>query len=153
MQLEHYFGDYNLPRDKFILDLMKQNSGWISMDTMLTFPRLAALTKDPLFIMDALLQVGNGLMQVDKANKRIRRDPRHPLPENTPERRLQIRGRTVLVRGLPRDDSVRLDDLIDFFENNFDDVVNMRMCVKKNEDGKPIEVIKPLKKALEAKQP
>lgn len=26
-QIEYYFGDYNLPRDKYILDLMKEDSG------------------------------------------------------------------------------------------------------------------------------
>ena len=71
------------------------------------------------------------------------------MPENTPERHLQIRDRTVLVRGLPPADSISIDDLIDYFENNFENVVNMRMCVKKfaDEKEKPAEVIKPLRKA------
>lgn len=27
-QVEHYFGDFNLPRDKFLLELTKENDGW-----------------------------------------------------------------------------------------------------------------------------
>ncbi len=37
-QVEHYFGNYNLPRDKFLLEQMKLDDGWIPMETMVKFP-------------------------------------------------------------------------------------------------------------------
>ena len=45
-QIEHYFGDYNLPRDKFLKETIKEDDGWVPMDTMLKFQRLAALSAD-----------------------------------------------------------------------------------------------------------
>ena len=45
-QIEHYFGDYNLPRDKFLKETIKTDDGWVPMETMLNFQRLAALSTD-----------------------------------------------------------------------------------------------------------
>ena len=45
-QIEHYFGDYNLPRDKFLKETIKEDDGWVPMTTMLNFQRLAALSTD-----------------------------------------------------------------------------------------------------------
>ena len=46
------------------------------MNKMTTFPRLAALSKDPDGIMDAIESFGQGqLMQVDRDLCRIRRNP------------------------------------------------------------------------------
>ena len=36
----------NLPRDKFMKDEMKETDGWITVETMLKFNRLAELSKD-----------------------------------------------------------------------------------------------------------
>ncbi|ETN84295.1 la domain protein [Necator americanus] len=32
-QLEYYFGNINLPRDKFLQDSMKQDEGWVPINT------------------------------------------------------------------------------------------------------------------------
>lgn len=34
-QVEYYFGDLNLQRDTFLMDEMKKDEGWISLDTMM----------------------------------------------------------------------------------------------------------------------
>ena len=48
------------------------------MGKMTTFPRLAAMSKDPDVIMDAIESFGNGqLMEVDRDLCRIRRNPRY----------------------------------------------------------------------------
>jgi hypothetical protein len=52
---------------------------------------------------------------------------RLPLPENSEARRLSLQERTVFVCGFARDGSVTLDDLIEFFETNFEKVCNIRM--------------------------
>ena len=48
------------------------------MSKMTTFPRLAAMSKDPGIIMDAIDNFGNGtLMEVDRDLCRIRRNPKY----------------------------------------------------------------------------
>lgn len=125
-QIEYYFGDYNLPRDKFMLDLMLEDEGWISMNKMTTFPRLAALSKDPDVIMDAIESFGQGqLMQVDRDLCRMRRNPGNPLPKYTEEWIKDVESRSLFVAGFSR--SVTQDELINFFDRNFEGVCNMRM--------------------------
>ena len=45
-QVEHYFGDYNLPRDKFLKETIQSDDGWVSMEIMLKFQRLSTLSND-----------------------------------------------------------------------------------------------------------
>lgn len=59
---QYYFGDINLPRDKFMLEKIKQDDGWIPMSVMLTFQRLAKLTTDPKVVVKALFH--SDLMEV-----------------------------------------------------------------------------------------
>lgn len=44
--LQYYFGDHNLPRDKFLKEQMQQDDGWVTLETMLKFNRFVI----PLFI-------------------------------------------------------------------------------------------------------
>ena len=50
-QVEHYFGDYNLPRDKFLKETIQSDDGWVPMETMIKFQRLASLSVDPKVTM------------------------------------------------------------------------------------------------------
>ena len=50
-QVEHYFGDYNLPRDKFLKETIQSDDGWVPMDVMLKFQRLAGLSTDSKVIL------------------------------------------------------------------------------------------------------
>ena len=34
-KLKYYFGDYNLPRDKFLREQILIDDGWVSLETML----------------------------------------------------------------------------------------------------------------------
>lgn len=45
-QVEYYFGDLNLQRDTFLLDEMKKDEGWVSLDTMMKFKRLAEIVEN-----------------------------------------------------------------------------------------------------------
>ena len=58
---------------------------------------------------------------------RIRRNPAKPVPKFNDARRLQLQDRTVFVWGFPRD-NVSLDDLIDFFEGNYEQVYWVPFC-------------------------
>lgn len=63
-QLQYYFGDYNLPKDKFLQEQIKLDDGWIPLTTMLNFNRLASLTKDEDTILNALKKSSNKLLEV-----------------------------------------------------------------------------------------
>jgi len=122
-QIEHYFGDYNLPRDKFLKETIKTDDGWVPMETMLNFQRLAALSTDSKVIMAALKKGGSGLMEVDEDNQKIRRCPTVPLPEWNDARREELMESTVYVKGFEKTQTT-LDDLLSFF-GRFPNVLNV----------------------------
>ena len=81
-QVEYYYGDCNLPIDRYLIELVRKDpNGWVSMDSMLTFPRLANLSCDPDVIMEALCKSETGLVEVDISRRRIRRKPDRQLPD------------------------------------------------------------------------
>ncbi|KAI6214998.1 hypothetical protein M3Y94_00333700 [Aphelenchoides besseyi] len=109
-QVEYYFGDINLPRDKFLQEEMKKDDGWIELTTMLTFNRLAKLTKDVKVVADALKD--SELIEVSEDGTKIRRSPEVPLPDNTLEYWQEIKHRTAYVKGFDVEDT--LDDVQKF---------------------------------------
>lgn len=138
-QVEYYFGDYNLPKDKFMLAQMDENDGWFDMDSMLTFKRLRSLTTDGKVVLEALQKSPHGLLQVEnwgEGRGRIRRDPRKEMPEQSDARKIAIQERSVFVWGFDRE-TTTLDDLLDFFEGNFEGVGNVRQRTQPvtNEEG------------------
>jgi len=126
-QVEYYFGDHNLPRDRFMRAVMNDNEGWIPMETMMTFKRLSALTTDPDLVMTALEKSPNRVVQVDIESRQLRRHPDNPLPNTESElEKIKIQEKTVYVGGFDRD-STTLDELLELFEGNFEKVVNVKM--------------------------
>lgn len=45
-QVEHYFGDFNLPWGKFLKEQIKLDEGWAPLEIMIKFNRLNPLTTD-----------------------------------------------------------------------------------------------------------
>lgn len=41
--LQYYFGDHNLPRDKFLKEQLQLDDGWVPLETMLKFNRYLSL--------------------------------------------------------------------------------------------------------------
>lgn len=128
-QVEYYFGDYNFPRDKWMLNkVMELEDGWFDMETMMTFKRLKSLTKDPSVVLTAVAKSPRDLLQVENwghGKGRIRRNPAKPCPEYNEARRISMQERTLFVWGFDKG-STSLDDLIEYFEGNFPNVVNIR---------------------------
>ncbi|CAD5206469.1 unnamed protein product [Bursaphelenchus okinawaensis] len=127
-QVEYYFGDINLPRDKFLQEEMKKDEGWIPVDTMLKFNRLAKITTDVDVLSDSLKD--SHLIEVSEDRKQIRRNPEVPLPDNTLEYWQEIKRRTVYVKGFPQDTTL---DEIQAFVNPHGDVKNILMRRLKKE--------------------
>lgn len=124
-QVEYYFGDANLRRDKFLLEQIgKDEDGWVPFSVLLTFKRLAALSTDIEVIANALMKSEEGLVEISEDKTKIRRHPEKPIPEHNEERRKEIASRTAYVKGFPLE--TEMSDLIEFF-NPFEKVANIIM--------------------------
>ncbi|XP_053327761.1 lupus La protein [Spea bombifrons] len=115
-QIEFYFGDHNLPRDKFLKDQIALDDGWVPLKTMITFNRLSKLTTDFSTIFGALKKSKTGLLELDEDNCKIRRSLDNPIPEATEEYKNLIKKRTVYIKGFPVDTT--LDDIKEWLESN-----------------------------------
>lgn len=124
-QVEYYFGDANLVRDKFLREQMEKNEGgWVTLDTLLTFKRLAAMTTDKEVIVNALFKSDEGLLEIGDDKQKVRRHPERPVPEQNEEQRKEVWARSAYVKGFAAD--VELSELIEFFAP-FEKVVNIVM--------------------------
>lgn len=107
-QVEFYFSDANLPRDRFLQEELKKNEeGWISLSVIASFKRMQALSTDLSVISEALK--GSSFVEVSADGQSVRRAV--ALPE-TP---VDCMKTSVLVRGFPTDGSVTLESLEEFF--------------------------------------
>jgi len=135
-QVEYYYGDFNLPRDKFLQELINENpDGWVSMDHMLTFKRLSDLSRDADCIMEALCKSKAAMIDVDFVNRRIRRNPEKRLPELTESRKMEVEERTLFISGFKKDTT--LDSILEFFEHQIEGVSNVRMRYYRNDRPRP----------------
>lgn len=112
-QVEFYFGDKNLPKDRFLRQKAEEDDGWITLECLATFNRLKALSADTDVIANALRKSDAGLVEISEDNKKIRRVSSKPLPENTFEARQAAKSKTIYCKGFPKDSS--LDQLEEFF--------------------------------------
>lgn len=113
-QVEYYFGDYNLPKDKFLQEQIKLEDGWIPIDIMLRFQRLSSLSNKPATIVSCL-RGSSTLMEVNEDGTKIRRSPNKPLPERNDDWQKLINERTVYVKGFPQDQP-GVGQYIEFFK-------------------------------------
>jgi len=122
-QVEYYFGDFNLPRDKFLQEQLKNNEeGWIGIDVMLKFQRLNKISDNGETILKALKQSTDNLLEVDIENKKIRRNPEVPLPEKEDDDTKT--AKTVYCKGFEKENT-SLDDLLAFFAKCAEGVVHV----------------------------
>ncbi|XP_076763475.1 la autoantigen-like isoform X2 [Xylocopa sonorina] len=98
-QIEFYFGDVNMQRDKFLVEQTKLDDGWVPMTVLLTFKMLASMSQDVDLILKAL--ESSELMEVSEGKKKIRRSPKHPLPVYDEEYRKAQEAKTAYVKGFP----------------------------------------------------
>lgn len=124
-QIEYYFGDANLRRDKFLMGkIAEDEEGWVPISVLLTFKRLKQLSDDAKVITDAVDKSKVGLVQVSADREKLRRHPENVLPEFNEERRKEIQSRTAYAKGFPL--TTDMTPLIEFF-NGFEKVVNVSM--------------------------
>ncbi|XP_041368391.1 lupus La protein homolog [Gigantopelta aegis] len=113
-QLEYYFGDVNLPRDRFLQDQIKADDGWIKIETLLTFNRLKKICDNIKSIAHSVKKSTSEVLEISDCLTKVRRSPQKPIPENTKERRTDISARSVYVKGFPL--NCGIDELEEFFQ-------------------------------------
>ncbi|GFR78888.1 lupus La protein [Elysia marginata] len=113
-QIEYYFGDLNLSRDRFLKEQVQLDDGWVPSERMLKFNRLKTICSEWSVITQALKELSE-LMEVSEDGLKVRRSPSKPLPGDSKERRDEVMARSVYSNRFPLDS--KLDDLMLFFES------------------------------------
>lgn len=111
-QVEYYFGDLNLTKDKFMQEEIQKEEGWVSLETLCKFNRLKQLSSDHAVIIAALGKSTAELLEIDAEKQRVRR--LKALPENPSEFETTLKKNSLYVKGFP--ETLSLDDLMSFFE-------------------------------------
>ncbi|CAF2634829.1 unnamed protein product [Rotaria sp. Silwood2] len=143
-QIEYYFSDINMVRDKFLKNEIVKDDGWIPLSILTTFKRLQSLTTDFKTIINALKKSFSGLLQLNETENKIRRHPDRPLPNSQAELELSLQNRTVYVKGFPKTEDVTLDKLLQFFEKyGATDNIQMKKQFKTKEFNGSVFVIFP----------
>ncbi|XP_072033516.1 lupus La protein homolog [Amphiura filiformis] len=123
-QIEYYFGDANLSRDRFLQGQVKEDDGWVPLETMIRFNRLKVLATDYEVITGALAKSQSGLMEVSEDKQKIRRSVEKPIPNDTTEVRLEVKKRTIYCKGFNPDDSL---DTVQTFLDTYGKVEHIQM--------------------------
>lgn len=116
-QVEFYFGDVNLPKDKFLQEKIKEEDGWITLECLTTFNRLKQLSTDLEEIKIALRKSKNGILEISEEEYKIRRSKDRPIPDlDDPMVRKAQQMKTLYMKGFPLDYS--FDEIQDFLADN-----------------------------------
>lgn len=113
-QIEYYFSDENLIRGKFLRKKIEESDGgWISINVLTTFKRLAAISTNKKFIGKALFQSKLNGIEVSTDRQKVRRKCNKPPPVKNNENKSQLISRSAYVEGFAK--SMEINDLIEFF--------------------------------------
>lgn len=111
-QVEFYFSDQNLPKDKFLFKTTQQNDGWVPISTIATFSRMRKFR--PLSaVVDALKQ-SKELLEVSEDEESVRR--KIPLVEPKKEQIEEARKRSIYAKGFPDEHKDLQVELEKYFE-------------------------------------
>ncbi|XP_057709110.1 lupus La protein [Corythoichthys intestinalis] len=121
-QIEYYFGDHNLPRDKFLKEQLQLDDGWVPLVTMLKFNRLKSITSN--IIISALQKSKSGLLEISEDKTKIRRSLEKPLPEINDEYKDALKHKSVYMKGFPL--GTTLDEIQEWL-NTKGNVENIQM--------------------------
>jgi len=116
-QMDYYFGNFNLPKDKFLKNAIEEaKDGWISLDIMLKFQRLANITSDKDVIIKAVKD--SEVLETNEEKQEVRRKPSlGPIPEWNDDTKKENVAKSVYCKGFEKDKTT-LDDLLKFFHKH-----------------------------------
>ncbi|XP_050424180.1 la protein homolog [Adelges cooleyi] len=111
-QLEYYFSDTNLPYDKFLQNEIKTGDGWVKISVLLTFKRLASISKEPAVIAAAVKNATNCIVEINEGNDKIRRKPDQVVPVADQEFLNEMMERSIYCKGFPK--TATMDELLNY---------------------------------------
>lgn len=125
-QLEFYFSNSNLPRDKFLRALAAQSEeGYVAISELLKFEKLKKLTEDPVIVVEAIK--GSELIAANSEGTHIKRTT--PLPEVDTSNE-----RTIYAKGWKSGTSIEtIKDIL----SKFGEVLSVR--IRKTKDKKNLK--------------
>jgi lupus La protein len=110
-QVEFYFSDSNLPRDKFLKGLVdKDPEGWVEIATIASFARMKSLSTDNEVVVNAI-KSSPSLLQVSEDGTKVKRTA--PLPESNSEKQTE---NSCYSKGFKEDTT--LDSIEEFFNSH-----------------------------------
>jgi lupus La protein len=119
-QVEFYFGDSNLPGDKFMRQKANEDpdrpgdgQGWVELQLLCTFARMRQKKgemDDEAFVkLVAETLAGSSVVSVSEDGKRVRRST--PLPNASQD---DVQKRSFYAKGFPRE-GASLDEIMEYF--------------------------------------
>ncbi|CEO95281.1 La domain [Plasmodiophora brassicae] len=128
-QVEFYFSDSNLRRDKFMKETLKQNDGSMPVSVLLTFKKVQAMTSSVEAIANAI-RSGSEALKVSEDGTAISRAT--PFSEESLDQ-ADFDARTVYVNHVPMDATIdSLTETMSAFGK-----VNMVRIPKATDEGRP----------------
>lgn len=114
-QVEYYFSDENLIRAKFLRDKIKQNAdGWVHLNVIVKFKRLAALTENTKHIGKYIARSGSKSIEISTDLQRVRRVNNKPIPVKNKTNKSELISRSAYVEGFSK--KLGIDYLMEFFK-------------------------------------
>lgn len=120
-QVEFYFSDQNLPKDKFLLGLTKENEGWVPITTIAMFGRMRRFS--PIEAIVEALKKSEDLLEVSEDSELVRRKVPLETPEEseTKDGKTQSKGaqafaRSIYAKGFGEETATSQYDIEKFFE-------------------------------------
>lgn len=143
-QIDYYFGDFNLMRDQFLKNEIKLSreggqEGFINLDVMLKFNRLAQLTTDKEKIVEAV--ANSKMVEFNEDKTSVRRRTERKLPVDDELYRANLKARTCFADKFPRDkedeegEPATLDEIYEFLEGEGYEVETVAMRKVKSPKG------------------
>ncbi|KAK7202599.1 hypothetical protein BZA70DRAFT_223743, partial [Myxozyma melibiosi] len=111
-QVEFYFSDQNLPRDKFLWKTTSANDGWVPISTIANFARMRRF--QPFEEVVAALRESKELLEVDEEGTKVRR--KVPISAPAPEEKKQIDLKSLYVEGFGEETPTSQFDIESLFE-------------------------------------
>lgn len=116
-QVEFYFSDQNLPKDKFLFSLTKENDGWVPISTIAVFGRMRRFS--PIESIVEALKKSPELLEVSEDNELVRR--KIPLETVEDGNKAQSKGaqafaRSIYAKGFGEETATSQYDIEKFFE-------------------------------------
>uniref|UniRef100_A0A5S6Q1D2 La-related protein 7 n=1 Tax=Trichuris muris TaxID=70415 RepID=A0A5S6Q1D2_TRIMR len=114
-QIEFYFCDINIARDKFLNAELEKNDNWLPIDSLMNFSRLKSLSSDSKeTVVNALKALPSNVVEFNEDMMKIRRLPSLKPVSNTPEFWESVTQRSAVVSGFPKE--ATLDEIKEFCE-------------------------------------